>query len=129
MALTKRLVDKIKLMKRLPQTILILLLLIAAVANAEGNTDAYEYATVLTYSSVKTGGLLEISFSNGDFKEVKTDKEDVKPSFDFNQSSALKQVSQMSKEGWETVNFQTYLDPIYGKEWIYFLKRKQNQSK
>ena len=105
------------------------LLLIAAVANAQGGTEAYEYATVLTHSTMKTGGLLEISFSSGDFKEIKVDKDDIKPSFDFNQSAALKQVSQMSKEGWETVNFQTYLDPIYGKEWIYFLKRKQNQSK
>lgn len=104
-------------MKKLSQILVILLLFVTGIATAQ--SDVYEYATVVTF--VPSNGIyaMGISYSNGDFKEVKLDKNEMKPGIGVNEAPVLKYMAQMSKEGWEIVNF-TYTG--YGQQ--YLLKRK-----
>jgi len=110
-------------MKRLPQILLIALLLSAGIVKSQSGTEVYEYATVLS-ANAPPGNVkpeLFISYSNGDFKEIELDKNDVKPFASYNQTAALKYIAQLTKEGWEVINFQH----TSALGWAYFLKRKQ----
>lgn len=105
-------------MKRLPQILLIALLLSAGIAKAQSGTEVYEYATVAGgFIAGSKPGLL-VSFSNGEYKEIEVAKNE----FKAGQTAYLKYIAQMSKEGWEVINSQPGGIP---GSWAYFLKRKQ----
>ena len=109
-------------MKRLPQILLIALLLSTGVAKAQSGTEVYEYATVVSENTVAPKVLLYVSFSNGEYKEIELDKNNTKPNLIMNQTTVLKYIAELTKEGWEVVDGQ-----ISGRSgnWYYFLKRKQ----
>jgi len=111
-------------MKKLSQTLLIILLLSAGVAKAQTGADVYEYATIAS-TSITAKPALYVSFSNGEYKEVEVDKNEAKPCMLVNQTAALKYIAQMSKEGWEVINSQINSNAFSGTmSWCYFLKRK-----
>ena len=111
---------KTKSMIKLVQTLLIALILTTGIANAQTGTDIYEYATV--FSGFTTKPVVYVSFSSGEYKEVDFDKNEVKAAGLLNQTTSLKYIAQMNKEGWEVVSSQPF--GIQGA-WSYFLKRKQ----
>ncbi len=112
-------------MKKISQTLLIVLLLIAGVVNAQSGNSAYEYATVSGRVMV-SGSKIFVSYSSGESKEIKLDKSDAKISLE-NQTAVLKFLAEMSKDGWEVVNSQVPNPNATGADsfWCYFLKRKQ----
>jgi len=84
--------------------------------------DKYEYAVIDYFPFGKS---LEVSINGLEYKKIEVNKKEIQGNGDVN--AALKEISKMSKEGWElfnTTNTSGQTGAI--KAYIFYLRKKIN---